>query len=92
MSPAILNAERVYLSRTIVDFHRVEFQGPPSPLPQLMKFEAKAEPASRQIFEVSSALNSSGMSKLSSSEKSEVNRYAFAPLPPRVWLLCFSVI
>lgn len=69
MSPAILNAERVYLSRTAVDFHRVEFRGPPSPLSQLMKFEAKAQPASRQIFEVGSALNSSGMSKLSSSEK-----------------------
>ncbi len=69
MSPAILNAERVYLSRTVVDFHRVEFQGPPSLLSQLMKFEAKAQPASRQIFEVNSALKVNGMSKLSSSEK-----------------------
>ena len=71
MSPAILNAERVYLSRTVVDFHRVEFQGPPSPLTQLMKFEAKSQPASRQIFEVNSALKIGGMSELSSSEKEE---------------------
>lgn len=69
MSPAILNAERVYLSRTVVDFHRGEFQGPPSPRSQLMKFEAEAQPASRQIFEVNSALKNSGMSELSSSEK-----------------------
>lgn len=28
MSPAILNAERVYLSRTVVDFHRAgSFRG-----------------------------------------------------------------
>lgn len=67
MSPAILNAERVYLSRTVVDFHRVEFQGPPSPLSQLMKFEA--QPASGKIFEVNSALRICGMSKLDSSEK-----------------------
>lgn len=67
MSPAILDAERVYVSRTVVDFHRVEFQGQPSLLSQLMKFEA--QPASRQIFEVNSALKISGMSKLSSSEK-----------------------
>lgn len=47
MSLAILNAEHVYLSRTVVDFHKVEFQGPTSPLSQLMKFEVKA-PAPRQ--------------------------------------------
>lgn len=49
MSPVILNALRVYLSRTAVDFHRVRESfrrkgwvggaGPPSPLWQLMKFE-----------------------------------------------------
>lgn len=57
MSPAILNAERVYLSRTVVDFHRAgSFRGggwggsgvgAPSPLSQLMKFEVNARPTSR---------------------------------------------
>lgn len=70
MSPAILNAERVYLSRTVVDFHRVAFQGPPSLLSQLMKFEA--QPASGRVFEDNSALTSCGMSKLGS-----VNRFVF---------------
>lgn len=53
MSPAILNAERVYLSRSVVECFR---EGSPSPLLRLMKFEAKAPPASRQIFEVNFAL------------------------------------
>lgn len=80
MSPAILNAERVYLSRTVVDFHREGrgggFRGPPSLLLRLMKFEAQS--ASRHMFEADVALRIVGMGELSLSKKkrkkSEVNR------------------
>lgn len=44
MSLAILNAQRVYFSCTVVDFHRVVFcGGRPRCLSQLMKFEKKKD-------------------------------------------------